>query len=96
MDVLHLWGSTCTEFYQRGSDWLTALLSVSLSADELSPELQKRGGGDREETTHDPGRLREGVVSDLLTEDERGGFHTWRDVMSSVSARQDCARAQIN
>ncbi len=37
---------------EKQSDWPAALLSVSLSADELSPELQKRGGGYQEETTH--------------------------------------------
>lgn len=30
------------------------------------------------------------VVSDLLTEDERGGFHTWSDIMSSGSSHHDC------
>lgn len=46
------------------TDWLPALLSVSLSTDELYPELQKKGGVNRRPHTIMSGR----VVSDLSTE----------------------------
>lgn len=49
-----------------------------------SPGLQRRGGGThRAETTHT--NMRGRVVSHLMTEDERGGFHTWGDLMTSES-----------
>lgn len=77
----------------KRTDWPPALLSVSLSADELSPELQKRGGGNQEETTHN--HEREGGLWSVDGEDELGGFHTWSDIMSSGSSqrevRHDCS-----
>lgn len=58
--------------------------------DELSPGLQKRGGGThRAETTHTTMRGR--VVSRLTTEDERGGIHTWSDLVTSGSSHHNCS-----
>lgn len=64
-----------------GTNWPAVLLSVSLNTDQLSPEHR---GREAEETWRRPHTTARGrVVSGLLTGDERGGFHTWSDIMSS-------------